>query len=851
MKKILFFILMIISSITSITSAQCAAGTSAPSSTSSYTQPDTLCTAGYDSSWPILSNNKRTWTCRITESDINNASFFSCSSNQPWSSPQFEPSNYVYFRCRNPYTYRGNSYENILVYNWPTYSCETLRRIDGACNLSPTFTQTYDVYPFNPLTPSFTNGCTSGTQGAITNIGGYWTYACNGINGWTTATCWSPNYTLLARSCNAVSIPNNSSNISFAINNVPSRNFSWFDCSISNPNIGNQISSDSCFSSQGCHFRCSNGYNYNSGTKNCQTNTCAGILPTGPIWSVVSSSTPPLTLTTNWTGWNGTDACTYKCADGYSLSWGQCVAHICTGSVPSSNVLTSPTLPLINNTLWSTGNGITACTYACNNGYFLSGNACMRFDCSGTYPQLFSIFSLTPPIINNTPWNLGNGTDACTYKCQEGYLFNGSQCVLPSCDMTSLPQWSGTKLKIIANSSNGINLAFVKDRSVCGYSCMPGWEGSTCQTFSATSSKDINLTLDLKSTLTTVKVWDTITITLNYRNQGTESANNVILIFTGGSGLTKLSSSIESSRILNSLIFDLGTLPAGTNKNILITAAVGNMSNNYWIINNVSITSTNTDTITNASLTLQRNSSSSTNTFNSAPLVNNSINILQTLLDSYKTTKTNLNTLKTLPSDISDSPYLSSIQTLMNYGVMNGYRLTSWKTVFNPKKSLTYCERNTIIDRMMSISDGPASSINNSSCNNKTLKNKIISQSQAQNILINRTATTHSAAEIEDLFDAGEDLTREQAADILINTFRREKSLVIGKNDEFIQNTLTNLSNRSASSQRAFLIKLMQKFINMDAEALSKMWLDKKSLLGAIVDALKGEITDRTNKNSN
>lgn len=130
----------------------------------------------------------------------------------------------------------------------------------------------------------------------------------------------------------------------------------------------------------------------------------------------------------------------------------------------------------------------------------------MRFDCSGTYPQLFSIRSLTPPIINNTPRNLGNGSDACTYTCQDGYLFNGSQCILPSCDTTSLPQGSGTKLKIIANSSNGINLAFVKDRSVCGYSCMPGREGPMCQIFSDTASRNINLTLDLKSTLTTVKV---------------------------------------------------------------------------------------------------------------------------------------------------------------------------------------------------------------------------------------------------------------------------------------------------------------------------------------------------------
>ena len=182
-----------------------------------------------------------------------------------------------------------------------------------------------------------------------------------------------------------------------------------------------------------CRFKCKTNYNWNSSTLTCdaatQSANCTG-LPANAEWNTVST----ITQTWNGSSWQptttgsfsntaSTTECRYKCKKNYTLTNSVCKADSkvsnCTGLPADAHWNTASTISQTwNGSAWAPAT-------------------------TGSY--------------NETP-----STSECRFKCDDGYVWNGSECILPECsssntgpcyDPTNHLTWSAKALSIMTWNS--------------------------------------------------------------------------------------------------------------------------------------------------------------------------------------------------------------------------------------------------------------------------------------------------------------------------------------------------------------------------------------------------------------
>ncbi|QQS61308.1 MAG: hypothetical protein IPN70_00005 [Candidatus Moraniibacteriota bacterium] len=234
--------------------------------------------------------------------------------------------------------------------------------------------------------------------------------------------------------------------------------------------------------------------------------TCTGTRPANT--TVYSGDTTGLTANVSYTysAINTAPKCQYYCNTGYTWNGSACVlpAYSCTGTRPANTVIyDGDTINLTQNIdyLYHATGTARKCEYRCNTGYTWNGSACVlpAYSCTGTRPANTVIYDGDTINLTQNIDYLYHATGTarkCEYRCNTGYTWNGSACVLPAYSCTGTRPlhttvYSGDETGLTANTSYVYSATDTTPK--CQYYCNSGytWNGSACSVDIGKCNEDI------------------------------------------------------------------------------------------------------------------------------------------------------------------------------------------------------------------------------------------------------------------------------------------------------------------------------------------------------------------------
>ena len=227
-----------------------------------------------------------------------------------------------------------------------------------------------------------------------------------------------------------------------------------------------------------CKFKCNTNYTWNSGTSKCDANHQAGTCGTKPdntVWNDNGGYGGAGKFEQIWNGsaWNpaskaavyspnSTQACGYKCADGYHTENGgtSCVSNKKTVDCPAlqtgavANTVTSIEQNWdFSTSAWKPANTLTYnteasteyCRYKCGTNFNWNGTQCVGKTINGTCTGNPANSTLWSPVTIDQTWTNVNGTwqwvpsttatykssavsGECHFKCNSGYRYLNGSC---------------------------------------------------------------------------------------------------------------------------------------------------------------------------------------------------------------------------------------------------------------------------------------------------------------------------------------------------------------------------------------------------------------------------------------
>jgi len=200
---------------------------------------------------------------------------------------------------------------------------------------------------------------------------------------------------------------------------------------------------------------CGIDYYLNGGT--CKTVASGEYSPNKNKSKFSCTNKPPYARYTS--SGNGTNSCLWACNTGYYRSGNVCRPNVCSPGQDSTCAITNGNGLKTCNTL---GSAFSSCTIAgCGLDFYLNGGSCKAVGVGKYSPsQDKQIFNCSNKPLYATYTSTGNGTNSCEWSCNSGYYKSGNSCVVQTCSpgsKTSCTFANGAGQKTCNGTGSGYN----------------------------------------------------------------------------------------------------------------------------------------------------------------------------------------------------------------------------------------------------------------------------------------------------------------------------------------------------------------------------------------------------------